>query len=148
MPTAITEPFTLDPRLAADTHAIGYGPLSQIRLMNDMRYMWLILIPQCAGVTEWMDLSALQKHQLSEESDALCRVLKTWAPTHKLNLATLGNVVAQLHVHHVLRSEGDPAWPAPVWGHSPAVAYPAAACEPVVKQLRELLRAELSEFRC
>jgi diadenosine tetraphosphate (Ap4A) HIT family hydrolase len=115
--------FELDARLQADTVPIGDWPLSRVLLMNDARYPWIILVPRRSGMREIHELSAQDQRQLLDESVRLGRVLKEIFGGDKLNVAALGNVVPQLHVHHVVRRVGDDAWPAPVWGRLPPRAY-------------------------
>lgn len=116
--------FTLHPRLAADTSFIADWPLCRVLLMEDARYFWLVLVPRRDGVTEITDLSAEDRALLMEETARAGQIVKGGA---KLNIGALGNLVPQLHLHVVARHSGDPAWPGPVWGHSPAVAYDDAA---------------------
>ena len=116
--------FTLHPRLAADTSFIADWPLCRVLLMEDARYFWLVLVPRRDGVTEITDLSAEDRALLMEETARAGEIIKGGA---KLNIGALGNLVPQLHLHVVARRSGDPAWPGPVWGHSPAVAYDDAA---------------------
>jgi diadenosine tetraphosphate (Ap4A) HIT family hydrolase len=118
--------FALHPRLAADTSVIADWPLCRILLMEDARYFWLILVPRREGVTEITDLSADERALLMEEAARAGEII-SHAGSVKLNIAALGNVVPQLHLHVVGRTPGDPAWPGPVWGHSPAVPYDEAA---------------------
>lgn len=115
--------FEPDARLLADSYPITELPLCQLRLMNDRRYVWLILIPRRLHITEVHELSSTDQRQLWREGSALGQAIKTHFSGHKLNLATLGNVVPQLHLHVVLRHDNDPAWPGPVWGHSQAEPY-------------------------
>jgi diadenosine tetraphosphate (Ap4A) HIT family hydrolase len=110
------KPFSLDPRLAADTHPLARFALCDLRLMDESHYPWLILIPRVANARDLIDLDAAQRHRLSDEIDRASRLLRDVFMPHKLNVAALGNVVAQLHVHVIARFETDPAWPAPVWG--------------------------------
>jgi len=133
--------FELDPRLAADTLPIGDLPLSRALLMNDCRYPWVILVPRRPGKVELIDLDAQERTQLWQESLLVCEVLARHFQGDKLNTGALGNVVSQLHLHHVLRRRGDPAWPGPVWGHSPAQPYAPEQGEEVLLRLRELLLA-------
>ena len=115
--------FTLDPRLQSDTIALGRFPLSLLLLMNDCTYPWLILVPQRQGIREIFELAASDRQQLLDESCQLAAALNTLLRPDKLNVAALGNVVPQLHLHHVVRFRTDPAWPAPVWGKAPPVPY-------------------------
>lgn len=113
--------FTLDARLERDTIAVAESPLSMLRLFNDDRYFWVVLVPKVANASEWFELSDAQQKALMDEALACGKVIGAQPGTHKVNLGALGNVVRQLHVHVVGRHEGDPAWPGPVWGQSPAV---------------------------
>ena len=115
--------FTLDPRLCQDTIVLGRFPLSLLLLMNDSTYPWLILVPQRPGIREIFELAPDDQLQLLRESSHLAEALATHFRPDKLNIAALGNVVPQLHLHHVVRFCTDPAWPAPVWGKTPAVPY-------------------------
>jgi diadenosine tetraphosphate (Ap4A) HIT family hydrolase len=115
--------FELHPRLAADTHPVADWALSRVLLMNDARYPWLVLVPRRPGLSELHDLSPADRAVLIEETAMASERLKAWSQAAKMNVGALGNVVPQLHVHVVGRSPGDPAWPGPVWGHSPAIAY-------------------------
>ena len=116
--------FTLHPRLAADTSFIADWPLCRVLLMEDARYFWLVLVPRRDDVTEITDLFAQDRALLMEETARAGQIIKGDA---KLNIGALGNLVPQLHLHVVARHPGDPAWPGPGWGHSPAVAYDDAA---------------------
>ncbi len=115
--------FALDPRLQADTHPVASLPLCDVRLMNDARYAWLVLVPRKAGMVEISDLSDDEQRQLWREVNRAAAALRAIAPCDKLNLGALGNIVRQLHVHVLARCEGDAAWPGPVWGHSAAQLY-------------------------
>ncbi len=112
-------PFGLDPRLAADTHLIGKGPLSELLLFDDERYPWFVLVPRRSGAEELVHLSHDERAALQAESTAVATALASAFPVDKVNVGALGNVVRQLHVHHVGRHLEDPAWPGSVWGHSP-----------------------------
>ncbi len=126
--------FPLHPRLAADTAFVADRPLSRILLMNDARYRWLILVPRRADITELHELGASDRATLTEEIATTSRTLKQLTGAPKINIGALGNLVTQLHVHIVARGPGDPAWPGPVWGHSPAVAYDAATRDAFIAQ--------------
>jgi len=117
--------FALHPRLAADTHFIADWPLSRLLLMNDARYFWLILVPRIPNLIEITELSVFDRSALVEEAARAGRIIKN-AGAAKLNIGALGNLVPQLHLHVVGRAPDDPAWPGPVWGHSPPVPYSAA----------------------
>ncbi|WP_397595574.1 HIT domain-containing protein [Silanimonas sp.] len=118
--------FTLDPRLEADSVFIADGPLSQLRLVDDARFPWLVLVPRVPRATEWIDLDgASQRLLLAEINQAGALLRVHFAPVEKLNIGALGNIVRQLHVHVVGRREGDAAWPGPVWGAGTRRTYGA-----------------------
>lgn len=116
--------FALDSRLRNDTLPLGHLPLSQLLLMNDQQYPWLILVPERDGVSELFELAATDRQQLMHEISAVAALLARLTQPTKVNVATLGNIVRQLHVHIVARREGDAAWPGPVWGKLPPRPYP------------------------
>jgi len=115
--------FILDPRLAADSVFIADGPLSQVRLMNDARFTWLLLVPRVPDASEWLDLDGNQQRLLLAEINQVGNLVRAQAGVQKLNIGALGNIVRQLHVHLVGRHEGDAAWPGPVWGSGPALRF-------------------------
>lgn len=116
-------PFQLDARLAADCLILGRFPLSRLLLRNDATYPWLILVPERPGISEVFDLAAADRAALAEETALVARMLKALCSADKINVAALGNIVTQLHVHVIARYTADPAWPGPVWGRTPARAY-------------------------
>lgn len=132
--------FHLDPRLEQDTIAVASWPLCELRMMNDAQYPWLILIPRVEGATELFHLSEAQRQQLDKESMHLSKGLMLAFNGFKLNVAALGNVVSQLHIHHVVRFEGDPTWPAPVWGKLPPVPLDEDALQARFARLQTLLQ--------
>ena len=140
----MSDPFQLDPRLAADTFLVGETPLSQVLLMNDARYPWLILVPRRSDVTEPFELSEADQAQLWQESMRLGEAMKAHFAADKLNIAALGNQVAQLHVHHIARFHADDAWPGPVWGIGSAVPYRNTGLDALMEDLRSLLQQPLS----
>jgi diadenosine tetraphosphate (Ap4A) HIT family hydrolase len=131
--------FELDSRLANNSVLVDQGPLSQVRLMNDERYPWLVLVPRVSGITEWLDLDGNQQDQLRSELNRCCRALKGTDGVEKINFATLGNIVPQLHFHVVGRHVGDPAWPAPVWGNGQPRPFDAAVLQERVAMWKERL---------
>lgn len=131
--------FTLDPRLASDTVLLGCFELCQVRLMRDHRYLWLILVPMREGVTEIFQLSEHDRALLAQESYVVQTKLASAYQPDSLNIASLGNVVTQLHMHHVVRYQDDPAWPGPVWGHSPAQDYNPETLQQTTEKLSILL---------
>lgn len=136
----MTAQFHLDPQLAADTHPVAWLPLSELRLMDDANYPWLVLVPRVADAREIIDLDATQQAQLLEEIGRASRVLQALFRPHKLNVAALGNAVSQLHVHVIARREDDPAWPRPVWGMAAARAYSPEALVMRIRELQQALR--------
>jgi diadenosine tetraphosphate (Ap4A) HIT family hydrolase len=133
--------YELHPQLAADTHPLAALELCELRLMDDANYPWLILVPRVAAAREMIDLDQAQRHRLTDEIDLAARLLREAFRPHKLNVAALGNLVPQLHVHVIAREETDPAWPAPVWGRVAARPYPPEALVERVRLLRDLLAA-------
>lgn len=115
--------FELDPRLAADTVELAHWKLCRVLLMQDANYPWLILVPQCPGLRDFDEVTGADRAVLSDEIGRACGALRTMFKPHKLNVASLGNAVAQLHVHVIARQTTDPAWPKPVWGVAPAKPY-------------------------
>jgi diadenosine tetraphosphate (Ap4A) HIT family hydrolase len=133
--------YELHPQLAADTHPLAALELGELRLMDDANYPWLILVPRVPAAREMIDLDQAQRHRLTDEIDLAARLLREAFRPHKLNVAALGNLVPQLHVHVIAREETDPAWPAPVWGRVAARPYPPEALVERVRLLRDLLAA-------
>lgn len=119
--------FALDPRLEADTLHIGDLALSRVLLMDDARFPWLILVPRRPDVSEITDLAEVDAAALWEEIRLTTGVMQALAKPDKVNVAALGNVVSQLHVHVVGRFRSDPAWPGPVWGYGSRTPYPLHA---------------------
>ena len=115
--------FLLDPRLAADTLFAAQFPLCEVRVMNDVRYPWLVAVPRIPGAVELFGLTPENAERVWAEIQALGTLVAGLPGVGKVNIGALGNRVRQLHIHIVGRHEGDPAWPGPVWGHSPAKPY-------------------------
>jgi diadenosine tetraphosphate (Ap4A) HIT family hydrolase len=113
------ETFILHPQLAKDTLLIGDWPLCRLLRMNDQSYPWLILVPKRADIREIIDLREEDQHLLMTEISAVSRALRQVHAPDKINVAALGNVVPQLHVHVIARFTSDPAWPRPIWGVTP-----------------------------
>ena len=131
--------WSLDPQIERDSVEIGNLPLCQVRLMNDANYPWLLLVPRRANVTEITDLSEADRAQVMREVAQSVQALKTETACDKINVAAIGNVVAQLHVHVVARFRTDAAWPKPIWGLVPARAYDNAARQRLLASLRARL---------
>jgi len=137
--------FSLDDRLHNDTIKLASWPLCEVLLMNDSQFPWVILVPRIADASELFHLNESQRLQLDKESIFLSTTLMKLFTGDKLNVAALGNVVKQLHIHHVVRFENDVAWPAPIWGKQAAQAYSQGALETLVKKLSSLFDKEWSE---
>jgi diadenosine tetraphosphate (Ap4A) HIT family hydrolase len=133
--------FQLDPRLAADTEPLLDLPLSSLLMMRDGNYPWLILVPRRAGAVEILDLAAADRAQLWAEIERVAEALRAETGADKLNVAALGNVVSQLHVHVIARFRSDAAWPAPVWGKVPAIPLDPARTAALVAGLKTRLGA-------
>lgn len=115
--------FALHPQLERDCIVLGELPLSRLLLLNDARYPWCILVPRREGVTELYQLAEADQQQLLRESSQLGRFLMAEFEGDKLNIGALGNLVPQLHLHHIVRFKDDAAWPGPVWGVGTAQRY-------------------------
>ena len=129
----------LHPQLKKDCFVIGRLPLCALLLMNDSNYPWFILVPQREGISEIHQLSEADQQQLMRESSQLAGAIEKEFGADKINIAALGNVVPQLHVHHVVRYKSDPAWPAPVWGKLSAKPYVAHEADDIIARLKCLL---------
>jgi diadenosine tetraphosphate (Ap4A) HIT family hydrolase len=132
--------FSLHPRLEADTHRILDWPLSQVLLMDDVQFPWLILVPRINGLTELHQLPTETAGLLMGEIQRASGLLQEWCRADKINVGALGNLVPQLHVHVIARFTEDPAWPGPVWGKLPARRYARTQLQERLKALRALLR--------
>ncbi len=132
--------FILDPRLAADSVFVADGPLSQVRLMDDTRFPWLVLVPRVADASEWVELDGSQQRLLLAEVNQAGQLIRAQDGVEKLNIGALGNIVRQLHIHLVGRHPGDDAWPGPVWGNGQAQRHAPEALEQQITRWRALLR--------
>ena len=115
--------FELHPRLQADTRILGDLPLCRVLLAKDSQYPWLILVPRVANLREIHHLAPEQQQQLMQESCAVATLMERALGPDKINVAALGNLVPQLHLHHVARFSSDAAWLGPIWGACPAIPY-------------------------
>jgi len=131
--------FELHPRLAQDSQVIGEFDLSLLLLSRDANYPWCILVPKREEVYEIHHLSEEEQLQLIRESCRLSEVMTSVFDADKMNVAALGNVVRQLHIHHIARFTDDPAWPQPIWGKLPAKEYSAEAFAERIKRLQNAL---------
>jgi diadenosine tetraphosphate (Ap4A) HIT family hydrolase len=128
--------FYLDPRLDADTLQVLNLSLSSVRLLNDCRWPWLVLVPHIHGACELHDLSADQQLSLMQEAALAGRVLKAITGATKINTAAIGNIVRQLHMHVIARNEGDANWPGPVWGFGTKVPYSSEASAQLIAAIK------------
>ena len=131
--------FIVHPRLVADCLIVGDWALSRVLLMNDAQYPWCILVPRREGVRDLHHLAVADRQLVMEESCRLSAAMEQLFQPVKMNVAALGNMVPQLHLHHIARFETDPAWPAPVWGKVPVRAYDDAAATARVDSLKQAL---------
>jgi diadenosine tetraphosphate (Ap4A) HIT family hydrolase len=130
--------FALDPRIAAATLPVGDLALSSVLLQNDSRFPWLVLVPRRPGLVELTDLDDADYRTLTDEIRLATRVMLDLAKPDKVNVAAIGNVVAQMHVHVVGRFRSDPAWPGPVWGFGTPAPYPHHAAAALVERAQGL----------
>lgn len=130
--------WQLHPQLADDTAPVIELPLCEVRLMDDANHPWLVLVPRLADMVEIIDLDPAQRTQLAAEIDHACRALKALFKPDKLNVAALGNLVPQLHVHVIARYRDDIAWPRPVWGSATSRPY---SPEELIERVRALRTA-------
>jgi len=133
--------FELHPRLAADCYYLGDFPLCALLLSKDANYPWYILVPRQANISEAFQLSPLDQQQLQYESLQLSQLLNTSFNADKMNIAALGNMVPQLHLHHIVRFKDDDAWPNPVWGFADAAPYTEEELKERVNKTHQLLKS-------
>ena len=129
----------LHPQLENDCLVLGRLELCHVLLMRDANYPWCILVPDREDITEIHHLNEADQLQLMRESVRLSHALESVFSPDKLNIASLGNVVPQCHVHHVVRYHSDVAWPGPVWGRVPAREYSAEALAEVAGAVKQAL---------
>jgi len=132
--------FKLHPRLAEDCYYLGDFPLCALLLSKDANYPWYILVPKQANISEAFQLSTLDQQQLQYESLQLSQRLNIAFKADKMNIAALGNMVPQLHLHHIVRFKDDIAWPNPVWGFTDAAPYNKNELEERVNKTHLLLK--------
>lgn len=131
--------WVLDQKLADDSVFVVDWPLSQLRLINDSRFPWLVLVPRVSDIEEIFQLSDEDQQRLLQESSQLAKILSASYEADKLNVAALGNVVRQLHVHHIVRYVDDCCYPSPVWGVGEALPYKDIELQQRVDELRTAL---------
>ena len=131
--------FRLDERLERDSELVTVLGLCQLRLMKDSRWPWLLLVPQRSGISEIFELTPLDQTLLTFETNSVAEALKRATGVKKINVAAIGNIVSQLHVHIIGRSEGDANWPGPIWGHGKAEPYRDGAEQKLLNKVIEAL---------
>ena len=131
--------WSLHPQLERDTASLGDLPLARVLVNNDANYPWLILVPRRPNLVEVIDLDDAAQAQLMTEVTRVARALRDVTSCHKLNIAALGNMVPQLHVHVIARFRHDAAWPNPVWNVVPRRAYRREELETFITRLRAKL---------
>lgn len=133
--------FQLDSRLAGDTFAVAKLGLCELRLMNDSRWPWVILVPQREGIVEFHELTPLDQAMLTFETTLVARALKRVTGAGKINIGAIGNIVPMFHLHIVARSAGDTNWPRPVWGVEGGTPYEQRDAEGLMRQIEEAVLA-------
>ena len=131
--------FELDGRIARDSDLIATLDLCQLRIQNDSRWPWLVMVPQRADMTEIFELSEADQALLSVEVNHVAATLKAITGATKINVGALGNIVRQLHVHVIARFEGDVNWPGPIWGYGTAEPYDGEKMQALMNRLMEKL---------
>jgi diadenosine tetraphosphate (Ap4A) HIT family hydrolase len=132
-------PFEIHPMLQRDCVELGRFPLCRLLLMNDGNFPWFVLVPERPDITEIYQLTDQDQMQLIRESSHLARVLAENFNADKMNVAALGNMVPQLHIHHIVRHRTDPAWPGPIWGKAERALYSEDALEHVTERVTSVL---------
>jgi diadenosine tetraphosphate (Ap4A) HIT family hydrolase len=131
--------FKLDPKLEDNKFFIADMKISRLLLANDANYLWLILVPRKANLVELIDLSFEEQTEVLREINVLSKILLENFGAEKLNIATIGNVVPQLHIHVISRKKNDVTFPKPIWGAAPAKAFEDAEAKNIIEKLRILL---------
>jgi diadenosine tetraphosphate (Ap4A) HIT family hydrolase len=135
--------FQLHPQLKKDSLKIGQFKLSQLLLINDSQYPWFVLVPERIDMTEIYQLSEADQLLLQQESSFLARALADCFEADKMNIAAIGNLVPQLHIHHIVRYKNDIAWPTPVWGKFDTVPYTERKIEKLKNKIIPILGDKL-----
>lgn len=135
----MTQEISLDPRLSSDSVRIGRLALCEVRLQDDARFPWLVLVPQREGMSELFELSVADRAAAMEEIAQCAAALRAVTQCLKINVGALGNIVRQLHIHVVARNEGDTAWPGPVWGAGTRVPYGETEKSELIERFRSAL---------
>ena len=140
----MSENFLLHPQLTNDSYVIADLPLSRLLLCNDSAFPWFILVPRVEDIQDIYQLDWQQQQQLLNESSLLSELLMQVFKGDKMNVAALGNVVPQLHLHHIVRFENDVCWPKPIWGQQALTPYTEQALESIKNRIIPKLSAILS----
>ena len=135
----VTTGFSLDPAIERDSLPLMWLGLCELRVQDDCRWPWLLLVPQRPGAVEFHDLTPLDQAMLTFETNMVAQALKSVTGCTKINTGALGNIVRQLHVHVIARNEGDPGWPGPVWGHGMREPYSRADSHQFAERIRAAL---------
>ena len=133
--------FTLNPLIASTSLSLCDFGVFNLRLVNDSRYLWLLLIPQIDGVTELHHLTPAQRHQMIDIASAIADIIQQKVAADKMNIATIGNIVPAMHLHIIARHEGDAAWPNPVWGNGAPIAMDDETAQNKRDEIHEWLSA-------
>jgi len=135
--------FKLHSQLKKDSIKIGHFSLSQLLLINDSQYPWFVLVPERINLIEIYQLSEPEQILLQQESSLLASTLVNCFKADKINIAAIGNLVPQLHIHHIVRYKHDVAWPAPVWGKFDAIPYTEQQIKKIKIQMADALSTKL-----
>jgi len=138
--------FKLHPQLEKDCFILGEFRLCTLLLLNDANYPWFILVPNRDNISEMHQLSTADQQQFMAESTVLSHGLEHVFQPDKLNIAALGNIVPQLHIHHIARFSTDISWPAPVWGAAPAIIYQTNKVKSITNQIVSFIKTENSQI--
>lgn len=131
--------FILDNRLKADTLFVGDLPLSRVLLMNNAFFPWVILVPRIEGISELFQLTEEDLSNFHNESNYFLEAMSNAYNADKMNIASLGNIVSQLHTHVIVRYKNDEAWPSPVWSFQKTQKYQSDAAKIEIDKLTDLV---------
>lgn len=131
--------FSLHPQLAKDCSLVADLTLCRLLLVNDSHYPWMILVPRREDIREAFELNEQDQHQLMRESNHLSALMAKHFQADKMNVAALGNLVPQLHIHHIVRYCSDAAWPGPIWGAKEAKIYNEQEKQALLLELKKMI---------
>jgi diadenosine tetraphosphate (Ap4A) HIT family hydrolase len=134
--------FSLDPKLKSDTHFVADLKISRLLLMNDVNYPWLILVPQKENAVELTDLTFDEQTEVLHEINLVAKILQQHFSCDKINIAALGNITRQLHIHVIARFKNDVAFPKPVWGFAQAKPYGEEAAWELIEKIKSSLNGK------